>query len=352
MKVVVIGATGNWGTSLVRALGAEPAVDEVVGVARRRPRWSPPKTRWAAADMARDDLVPHLRGADVVVHLAWRFQPEHDPATLWRTNVEGTRRTLHAVGAAGVPALVYASSVAAYSPGPRGPSGKGSVDERWPTGGVAGSLYSRQKAALERALDAFEQAHPATRVVRLRPGLVFKRDAATGIRRTFLGPFVPNPLVRPELIQVLPDVPGLRVPAVHADDLAELTLRAALRPVWGAFNVAADPVLDLPLLARRLGARTVRVPAGVVRAAVAAAWRLRLEPTEPGWIDLGLRCPLLEVTRARTELGWTPRWRADDAVLDLLEGIREGAGLPTPPLAPSTSGPLRLRELATGVGAR
>jgi nucleoside-diphosphate-sugar epimerase len=352
MRVVVIGATGNSGTSLLPLLAAEAGVDEVVGIARRRAAWVLPKVRWVAADMARDELVPHLRGADVLVHLAWRFQPERDPATLWRNNVEGTQRVLAAVAAAGVPALVYASSVAGYSPGPIGPAGKGRVGEDWPTNGIPTSLYSRQKAALERSLDRFENQHPGIRVVRVRPGLVFKRDAATGIRRNFLGPLVPNPLVRPELIPVLPDVPGLRVQAVHADDLAAVYRAAVLSTAEGAFNVAAEPVLDLPLVAARLGARTVRVEARVLRTAVATAWRLRLEPTEPGWIDLGMRAPIMDSARAMGQLGWVPRWKADDAVLDLLEGIREGAGLPTPPLAPSTSGPLRLRELATGIGAR
>ena len=36
MRVVVIGATGNVGTAVLRALRDEEAVDEIVGVARRR----------------------------------------------------------------------------------------------------------------------------------------------------------------------------------------------------------------------------------------------------------------------------------------------------------------------------
>ena len=40
------------------------------------------------------------------------------------------------------------------------------------------------------------------------------------------------------------------------------------------------------------------------------------------------------------------------ALLELMEGMREGAGAPTPPLDPKTGGPVRVRELAGGVGAR
>jgi UDP-glucose 4-epimerase len=38
--------------------------------------------------------------------------------------------------------------------------------------------------------------------------------------------------------------------------------------------------------------------------------------------------------------------------VELLEGMSEGSGLDTPPLEPGGAGPLRVRELLSGVGAR
>jgi UDP-glucose 4-epimerase len=35
-----------------------------------------------------------------------------------------------------------------------------------------------------------------------------------------------------------------------------------------------------------------------------------------------------------------------------MEGLRECAGAPTPPLEPRAGGPLRVREFATGIGAK
>ena len=67
---------------------------------------------------------------------------------------------------------------------------------------------------------------------------------------------------------------------------------------------------------------------------------------------MGLAVPVMDVSRARSELGWSPRRSASDALLDLIAGIREGAGLETPPLEPGGAGPLRAREFASGVGAR
>src|SRR4051812_50095626 len=79
VKVVVVGATGNVGTAVVRALTADDRVSEVLGLARRRPEWQPPKTTFVAADGAEDVLLPHLRGAASGVHLAWLFPPNPGP---------------------------------------------------------------------------------------------------------------------------------------------------------------------------------------------------------------------------------------------------------------------------------
>ncbi len=344
---MVTGATGNVGTSVVRALAADPAVESILGLARRRPALEVPKTRWATADVVTADLVPHFRGADAVVHLAWLIQPSRDSEKLRAGNVEGSARVFAAVGRAGVPALVYASSVGAYSPGPKDRA----VDESWPTDGVATSFYSRHKAEVERLLDAFEAEHPEVRSVRLRPGLIFSADAASGIRRLFAGPFLPRTLVRPGLLPFVPALPGLRFQAVHSHDIGDAYRRAVMGSARGAFNVAAEPVLDPPELARLLGARTVGLPPRPLRAAVDASWRLRLQPTPPGWLDMALAVPLMDTSRARKELGWEPRHSAGDALLELLDGMRRGTGLDTPPLAPGTSGPLRVEEFRTGVGA-
>jgi nucleoside-diphosphate-sugar epimerase len=349
VKVVVFGATGNVGTSLVRTLAGEPAVDAVLGVARRAPQLDVAKTEWAEADVATSDLVPLLRGADAVVHLAWRIQPSRDLNALWRTNVTGSTRVFGAAAAAGVRTLVYASSVGVYSPGPKDRL----VEESWPRHGISTAFYSRHKAEVERRLDELERAAPDLRVVRLRPGLIFKREAATGIRRLFAGPFLPSPLLRRQLALAVPNVPQLRFQAVHTDDVADAYRRALVRDeARGAYNIAAEPVLDPPRLARLARAPLVPVPAGAVRAATAATWRLRLQPSPPGWVDMALQVPLLDSARAQHELGWTPARRADEALLELLEGMRERAGDRTPPLAAETSGPLRVRELASAIGGR
>jgi UDP-glucose 4-epimerase len=349
VRVVVVGASGNVGTSLLRALAGEAAVDSILGLARRIPKAEFPKTEWRQADIAHSPLRPHFDGADAVVHLAWLIQPGRDKQRLHEVNVGGSARVFRAAASARVGTLVYASSVGAYAPGPKDRR----IDEGWPTTGIQSSFYSRHKAEVERLLDRFEDEHPDTRVVRLRPGLIFKREAASGIRRLFAGPLLPKVLVQRRLIPVVPAHPRLVFQAVHSHDVADAYRLALVREeARGPFNIAAEPVLDPGELGRVLGARPLRVPGALLRGGAGLSYRLRLQPSEPGWVDMGLAAPLMDVTRARSELRWSPQRSASDALLDLLEGMREGAGLETPPLEPGGAGPLRAREFSSGVGAR
>jgi len=341
MRIVVTGATGNVGSQLLPQLLSAPEVSSVVGLARRLPRSPDTRVEWHAADVAEHDLVPLVRGADVVVHLAWLLQPAHDPDEMRRVNVQGTSRVLDAVAAAGVPALVHASSVGAYSPGPKSPR----VREDHPTGGISTSTYSRHKAQAERMLDVFETRYPERRVVRLRPGVVLQAAAASELARYFLGPFVPQRLVRRGLLPVVPKIDRLAFQVVHASDMARAYVLACTTPVTGAFNIATEPVLDPPTLAAVLGARQVPVPAPLARALVDLTWRLHVQPTDPGWVDIGRLTPLLDTTRARTELGWTPTFDAAQALLETVDAMAAGRGGGSPVLRPRNDVPHRVLEL-------
>jgi nucleoside-diphosphate-sugar epimerase len=343
MKVVVVGATGNVGTSVVQALSADPRVEDVVGVARRPGGLDIDGVRWTRADIRTADLVDLFGGAAAVVHLAWLIQPSHRPDVLASVNIEGTRRVCKAVIEAHVPALVYASSVGAYSPGPKATR----VDENWPTSGIATSSYALHKAAVERMLDEFQAASPVTRVVRLRPGLIFKRSAGAQIRRYFLGRAAPVSLARPSWIPVVPRLPGLRFQIVHADDVAEAYRLAVITDASGAYNVAAEPLLDPDELAEILGARPVPVPRRLARAALWSTWRAHLQPTAEGWLDMALAVPLMATDRIRSDLGWRPEHDARTTLLELLDGLRRRESLPTAAL--SGTGPSRARTPRTTV---
>jgi UDP-glucose 4-epimerase len=340
MRIVVTGGTGNVGTAVVESLCRDESVDEIVSVARRRPQFAErsvpggaDRVQWVSADISTDPLDV-LDGADVVIHLAWQIQPIRDEPRLRRVNVAGTMRVVEAAAQRGVQRVVVASSVGAYATG----SGRGPVDESWPASGIPTSVYSRQKAAVESHLDQFELLHPDIAVVRMRTSLVFARRAASEIARYFLGPLVPTGRIGRGLLPILP-VPGrLTFQVVHASDVADAYRRAALADVRGAFNVAAQPVLDAGELARALRARQVSIPGPLLRGAASATHALRLQRTSGGWVDLALAVPTMDVGRAGRELGWQAARPAEEVLDELMGGFADRAGADTPPLLPGRNG--------------
>ncbi|MBD5786184.1 NAD-dependent epimerase/dehydratase family protein [Cellulosimicrobium terreum] len=347
MRVVVVGASGNVGTAVLRRLAVEPVVTSVVAVARRVPRADGSSTvrfpldtaTWRYADVAAPDAAGRLDAAfaqaDVVVHLAWAIQPSHDRKRLRRVNVEGTRRVVEAARRAGVGHLVVASSVGAYSPAAyAGAARDAPVAESWPVDGIPGSSYAQDKAAVEALLDDVHDDPHGPVVSRVRSALVFQRDAGSEIARYFLGPVGTRVLRRGPLPAVpLPD--GLRLQVVHADDLADAYARVVVGRHPGPFNVAHPTILTGQDIADVVADGALRtVPFGTARTAVAAAWRARLVPVGEGWLDMAMRAPVLDTSLARELLRWAPVHDAKDTLAELVEGIRSGAGTSSPPLVP------------------
>jgi UDP-glucose 4-epimerase len=343
MRLVITGATGNVGTAVLRRIAADrestPDPIDVVGIARRLPDESaaPYDTAtWVTCDIGESatigTLIETMRGADAVLHLAWQITPPHDEPAMRRTNVHGSRQVATATVSAGVPHLVHQSSVGAYSPGPHARR----VDESWPRDGVETSTYSRHKATAERHLDTVEQENPDLVVTRVRPSLIFQKDAGSEVGRYFLNPVLAaaaSPLLKLKT-PVLPVPARLRLQAVHADDVADALLRMIRQRIAGAFNLAAEPVVRAVDLAQLLGARLVDTSPAIVRRATGLSFRSRLQHTEAGWFDLAMSAPLLDTARARDVLQWMPSVDAKDAINEILAGMAQGEGAKSPPMEP------------------
>jgi UDP-glucose 4-epimerase len=328
MRIVITGASGNIGTALLRRL--TETEHDLVGVSRRRPPAVDPyrRAQWVQLDIAAPDAPTKLaqvcQGADAVVHLAWLIQPSRDRELLRRVNQDGTRAVARAVEQAGVPHLVHMSSIGTYAP-----AAQTWVDESWPATGVASSSYSVDKAAAEDIVRRLDTA-----VACVRPSLVLQPDAASEISRYFLGRLVPVTLLHPALFRLAPWPRELSIQFVHADDVAAALALIIERRMSGPVNLAADPVLDREQAKRTFGGVGPSLPLKALRVAADLSWRAHLQPTDAGWIDLAASVPLLETTRARTELGWTPVHRGDEVLLSLLAAMRRRQGGAGPLLHP------------------
>ncbi len=358
MRIVIVGASGNVGTAVLRLLRARHTPPEVVAVSRRTPAPQPPYdlAHWHRIDVSMpgvsDRLTPVFTGADAVLNLAWGFQPTRDPAQLERVGVGGLTAVVEAVARAGVGQLVHMSSVGAYQraePGRR-------VDESWPTDGVPSSVYSRHKAAAERVLDEFAAGRPGGSgvITRFRPGIVVQRAAGSALLRYGVPGYLPARMIT--ALPLLPLDRSFTVPLVHADDLAAAVVASIEQRVSGAFNIAAEPPITRDELAAALGAQPVQLPAAALRAMVAASWRARLQRIDAGWIDLAFAVPLLDTGRARTLLDWEPKIDAVTALAEAVAGMRDAASTASPVLRRRTpwgqftelvhNGPITRRRLS------
>ncbi|MGZ4167123.1 MAG: NAD-dependent epimerase/dehydratase family protein [Solirubrobacteraceae bacterium] len=328
LTVAVTGPTGDIGRSLLRVLEANPRVGRIAAMARRP--FHPAdeglvKTEYRQADVLDAEAVAEVvAGADVVVHLAFMIMGGAHETT--QINLTGSRNVFAATIDAGVPRLVYASSVAAYGFGPDNPP---VLTEDLEPRGTTRHYYSAQKAELEQALREL-LAGSGTDAYVFRPCIVAGPDALTLVQTipyVQLSERMPTAVLRalefmPALKPVLPN-PGVPFQLVHHDDVATALEAAVLgRGEPGIYNLAADGTLTLADLADALGWYSVPVPELAVGATAELVARLPFVPAEAQWIESLRRPVIMDTARARTVLGWKPRHDARETLEQMVRAAR------------------------------
>jgi UDP-glucose 4-epimerase len=328
LTVAVTGPTGDIGRAAVRALEQAPEVERIIGMARRP--FDPADLGWERAEYRQGDVLDResvdalVEGADVVVHLA--FIILGDDAQTREINVRGSRNVFEAAVAAGASRLVYTSSVAAYGFHRENPQ---PLTEDVEPRGSEGFYYSAQKAELEGLLDELVSGSDIESYV-LRPCIVAGNDATTLIDEVVdmmslngaLAPFQRMLQALPVVAPVLPD-PGVPFQLVHNDDVATAVRSAALgRGAPGVYNLAAEETLTTSDIAAALGWRSLPVPSLAVDAATSVLTNAPLMPARAGWINAFSVPVVMDTSRARDQLGWTPEHGAHATLDETVEAAR------------------------------
>lgn len=320
ITVAVTGPTGDIGRAFVRTLERSREVKAVRAMARRE--LDPAAEGWRKTTYLRGDVLDRaavdelVAGADAVVHLAFAIMGAGADDG-HRVNLEGSRNVFSATVAAGVPRLVYTSSVAAYGFHPGNPS---PLTEDLPPRGTGTHAYSAGKAEVEKLLGNLTRGS-ATAVYVFRPCVVAGPDALmmiASIPYVQLGERMPESVrwlldAAPVLKPVIPDN-GVRFQLVHHDDVANALRAAALgRGQPGVYNLAGPGTLTMRDLAEDLGWYAVPVPELAVDAAAELA-RLPFVPEKAQWIN-ALRVPVvMDTTKAERVLRWRPRYGARETL--------------------------------------
>jgi UDP-glucose 4-epimerase len=327
LTVAVTGPTGEIGISTVDALERDPAVDRVIGMARRP--FDPDAHGWTKTSYQQGDILDReaveafVADADVVVHLAFIVLGTREESQ--RVNVAGTRNVFEATVAAERPRrLVYTSSVAAYGYHSDNPV---PLTEQTPVRGSAEHYYSEQKAACEAVL-AETTDGTSLEVFVLRPCIV------AGPKATALADAMPwNSLPAAlrsatKAVSVLkppfPD-PGTPMQLIHHDDVAAaIALTASTSAPAGVYNIAGDGEVSLSDVATALGARPVRVPAVTATIASAVIARLPFLPSSTEWLHTTRTSVVMDIGKAKSVLGWAPRYTAAETLQAMASSVAQG----------------------------
>ncbi|MBM3908757.1 MAG: SDR family oxidoreductase [Gemmatimonadetes bacterium] len=305
-RVLVTGSSGYVGRLLLDALAAralDGRLGAAIGADVRPPDAVPRGAQFIRHDVRETGLAAELRAHRItcVVHLASIVTPGKGStrAFEYAVDVEGTERVLEACVAAGVQRLIVTSSGAAYGYHADNPPW---LTEEHPVRGNEAFAYSWHKRLVEEMLARARVEHPALEQVILRVG-------------TILGPSVNNQITalfeKPRLIAIR----GSASPFVFIcdADLVALLVRAVDAPVTGIFNVAGDGAMTIDDIARALGKPVLRLPAWLVRGALAILHPLGLSRYGPAQVDFLRYRPVLDNARLKAVFGFKPRLSSREA---------------------------------------
>jgi UDP-glucose 4-epimerase len=322
LTVAVTGPTGEIGQAVVDALERSREVGRILGMARRP--FDPAQRGWKKVVyrqgdvLDRESVVDLVKGADVVVHLAFIIMGAAKESRA--VNLDGSRNVFEAAVSAGVGRIVYASSVAAYGFHRDNPQ---PLTEEAPARGTASHHYSAQKAEVEALLHETLDGSTTAAYV-LRPCIVGGRDAPLLIDilpYTQISGRLPGPVLSlldgvPILKPVLPDS-GTPFQLVHHDDVASAMRAAVLgRGTPGVYNLAGPGQLTVAELASELGWYSIPVPELAVDAVAQMVARLGFLPAQVQWVAAFREPVIMDTAKARRELRWRPRY-------DALQTLRE-----------------------------
>jgi nucleoside-diphosphate-sugar epimerase len=315
----VTGGSGFIGGALVRRLVADGWTVRALA----RSDASADAVRERGAEPVRGDLddtasmAAGAAGCEVAFHCAAHLGDWGSRADFERGNVQGTRNALAAARQAGVRRFVHVGTEAALLAG----EPLIEVDERAPLRFDSSALYSSTKARAEEAVIEANQNGLETVVV--RPRFVWGPGDTT---------------LLPVMIQLVRAgrfawIGGgrHRTSTAHVDNVVHGLLLGAERGAPGGVYFVTDgaPVVFRDFVTRLLATQGVTPPGRSLPAPVASAiatvgetaWKLLPLPGRPPVTRLAYWLSAMEatidITRARTELGYAPVTTIDEGLEEL-----------------------------------
>ena len=311
MRVAITGVSGYLGRMVVSALDGEESVTEVLGLDLAAPTYASAKLRYLPMDVRSSEMAQCLRehGAETVLHLAWIFNPSHNPRRTYDINVNGTRNVLAECREAEVKHLIIPGSTTAYGAHPDNPEW---LTEESPVRGNRDFPYSHHKALVEGLCDEFQRSSPQVVLTRLRACIVLGRRVDNFVRTAILMRGLRHAVIRGYS-------PPLQL--LHEEDMASVLRLAVLQRPQGVYNVAPDDAMTARQIAEATQNPLAEYPYWLLRPLVALLWSLRQLPVPPSYLPFIRYRWTAANARLKEELGWSPGRSSRDALAAMVESV-------------------------------
>lgn len=305
MKILLIGGCGFIGSHVVDSLLAQGFQ---IRVYDRRPelfREPVPGVEYVSGDIGDISLVYEaMSGVDAIIHLASTTVPATsnlDPVADITGNLVSMVRLLEMMRAAGLKKIVYLSSGGTVY----GPPETDPVAESHPLRPI--SSYGIVKVAIENYLHMEHKLHGVQHVILRASNPYGPRQGHTGIQG-IIGTHLWR-VARGEPVEVWGDGSVVR-DFIHVRDLADLCVRAVQSDVAGCYNAGSGSCTSV--------AEIVASIDRIVQARGGAPVRPLYKPGR----NFDVPRVVLDITRARTELGWAPRIGLDEGIAESWDWVR------------------------------
>lgn len=307
-EVLITGGSGYFGSLLrdrLRARGQNVRIFDISDAEDR-----PADVGFVSGDIRNQAQVKQAcDSCNVVYHCVAQVPLAKDKHLFESVNIQGTENLLKASLETGVKKVIYVSSSAVFGV----PKANPVTESTTPTPAEA---YGRAKLQGETLCAKYVQQGLDVSVIRPRTIMGHGR---LGIFQILF-----------EWIRTGYNVPVLGsgdniYQFVHADDLADACILAAARPGASTYNCGAEhfgsmrAVLEHLCAHAKTGSKVKSVPMAPAVALMNFTSAIGLSPLGPYHAMMYGRSLYFDITKAKTELGWQPKYSSNEMFVDSYE---------------------------------
>ncbi len=304
MKIFLTGSAGCLAAALLPVLCNDPAVESITGIDIKPTAYQHSKLKTSILDMRDASLQDVMKNHDAVIHLGFNVRRGNlSSEERYDINVNGSINVIDAANANGITKLINLSSVSVYGVCEN-------ATEETKTNPLATFPYAQHKEIIEQYINEHMPS-----AIQFRAHLIMGANAQDFLREMFVMPVY--------LTFAEGKTPKQQV--VHENDVVSAIEAALKADVSGAFNLAANDIIDLggSYIAKGIeeGRRIRKFPFSIARMAAFFGRKMNTHDLAT-WIEMLDTTATVNCDKAKAQLNWAPKYSIWDARKDAMSTLK------------------------------